>query len=368
VCYSLYAETGSADGSVAFDADFGATRLLGARANVLASLADAVQAQLGIDLRSTWALTVLRRSIEPLLAALAVVAWLSTSLTVVGTDEQALIERLGIPIEGEPLGPGLHAHLPWPFDRIFRIPVRRVQLLTVGHEGQEEEAGPEDVLWARVHAANEYTLLLGNGRDLITVDASVQFRIADARAWHYRSQNPADALRAIAYRAVMRTTVNKTLAEALSENLVTTTARMRAMVQEEADTLGIGVEVLGFTVGGMHPPVMVASDYQSVVSAELGKVTAVVNAQALRNRIVPFAESDVLRGTKTAEAEATENRAKAIGEASSFLTLQSQYRASPADYVFRRRLEALERVLTGRRFTVLDRRYQRDGGELWMTP
>ena len=78
--------------------------------------------------------------------------------------------------------------------------------MTVGHEG-EEEGGPENVLWARQHAANEYTLLLGNGRDLITVDAAVQFRIADARAWRYHCQNPADALRAIAYRAVMRSTV-----------------------------------------------------------------------------------------------------------------------------------------------------------------
>ena len=131
---------------------------------------------------------------------------------------------------------------------------------------------------------------------MITVDAAVQFRIADARAWWYHSQNPGDALRAIAYRAVMRTTVNRTLAEALSENLKTMTARMQKMVQEDADALGLGVEVLGFTVGGMHPPVMVALEYQAVVSAELGKVTAVVNAQQVRTRTVPYAEASVLRG------------------------------------------------------------------------
>jgi membrane protease subunit HflK len=224
------------------------------------------------------------------------------------------------------------------------------------------------VLWAREHAKNEYTLLLGNGRDLITVDAAVQFRIADARAWHYRSQNPADALRAIAYRAVMRTTVNKTLAEALSENLVAMTARMRTMVQAEADQLGIGVQILGFTVGGMHPPVLVAPDYQAVVSAELGKVTAVVNAQAEKNRIVPYAEGEALRGANNARGEGAAALARAAGEAWSFSTLESQYRAGPGEYLFRRRLEALERTLPLRRFTVMDFRFQRDGGELWITP
>jgi hypothetical protein len=43
-------------------------------------------------------------------------------------------------------------------------------------------------------------------------------------------------------------------------------------LQQDADALGLGVEVLGFTVGGMHPPVMVALDYQAVVSAELRNV------------------------------------------------------------------------------------------------
>ena len=51
-----------------------------------------------------------------------------------------------------------------------------------------------------------------------------------------------------------------------------------------------------------------------------------------------------------------------------FLTLQAQYRASPNEYLFRRRLETLEATLASRRFTILDVRVQRDGGELWITP
>ena len=140
------------------------------------------------------------------------------------------------------------------------------------------------------------------------------------------------------------------------------------MVQQDADALDLGVEVLGFTVGGMHPPVAVATDYQSVVSAEFGKVTAVVNAQVLRNRTVPYAESAAQVGANTALAEGAQALATAAGEAWSFLTLQSQYRADPGEYMFRRRLETLEKGLAGRRFTIVDFRFQRDGGELWLTP
>jgi membrane protease subunit HflK len=350
-----------------FPLDFGVLSLLGSRNNVLASILDGGERQLGIDLRSTWALTVVRRAVEPLVVTLCLLGWLTTSLSVVGVEEQGLVERWGVPVTGPPLEPGLHVHWPWPMDRVFRAPVQRVQLVHVGHEG-EEAGGPEDVLWAREHAANEYTLLLGDGRDLITIDAAVQFRIVDLRAWHYGSQNPADALKAIGYRAVMRSTVNLTLSEALSQNIVTLTRQMRSMVQHDADALGLGVDVIGFTVGGMHPPVPVASAYQAVGAAELRKVTAVVNANTYRNLNVPNAEAEALKNQNTARAEGATALARAIGDASSFLVLEAEYRAGRDDYTFRRRLEALERGLAGRRFTVIDMRFQRDGAELWMNP
>ena len=367
VCYGLMnAQSTVAASQQTFPVDLAVFSVLGARPNIIASLLDSAERQLGIDLRSTWALAVARQSVEPLALALCAVGWLSTSLTVVGIDEQGLVERFGMPVAGEPLEAGLHMHWPWPIDRVLRFPTRQVQSLSVGHEG-EERGGPEDVLWARQHADNEYTLLLGNGRDLITVDASVQFRIADPRSWHYRSQNPREALRAIAYRAVMRTTVNRTLTDALSENVVKTTATMRAMVQRDADALGLGVDVLDFAVGGMHPPVAVARAYEGVVSAEIGKTTAIVGAQVVRNRIVPTAETSAFTTLNGARADNAAATAQATGDAESFRILQSQYRASPEDYLFRRRLEALEGALAMRRFTIVDSRFQRDGGEIWLT-
>ncbi|HTX34320.1 MAG TPA: protease modulator HflK [Bryobacteraceae bacterium] len=368
VCYSLLrARPPKHGGPHVFPLDLAVLSVLGGRSNPLASVLDSAQAQLGIDLRSTWALTVVRRSLEPLVISLCLLAWLSTSLTVVGVEELGLVERLGVPAGGDPLPPGLHLHWPWPMDRVFRVPVKRVQTIEVGHEG-EEGSGPENVLWAVEHAANEYTLLLGNGRDLITIDATVQFRIADARAWRYHSQNPAEALKAIAYRAVMRNTVNRTLSEALSENIAALTARMRGMVQSDADALGLGVEIVDFTVGGMHPPVPVAADYEAVVSAELAKATAMVDAQVFRNQTVPAAETEVLMSVNEARSQGAESLAQAAGQAWSFRVLESQFRAAPQEYYFRRRLETLEKGLSGRPFTILDSRFQRDGGELWLMP
>jgi regulator of protease activity HflC (stomatin/prohibitin superfamily) len=349
-----------------FPTDLGVLAVLGSRANPFGSALDTARHQLGIDLRSTWALTVVRHSAEPLLVACVAIGWLATAVTVVGPEEQGIVERLGVPMAAA-IPSGLHLHWPWPIDRVPRVAVLRVRSLPVGHEEEEMEAGPEDVLWARQHGGTEYTLLLGDGRDLIAIDAAVHFRISDVHAWLFATQNPSDALRAIAYRAVMQATVGRTLAEALSENVAILTAQMRDAVQADADALGLGVEVVGFTVGGMHPPVRIARDYQAVVSAELGRTTAAVEAQAYRNQIVPAAEADVVARANAARAEGAEALGRAAGEAWSFRTLESEYRAAPQEYRFRRRLETLEKGLGGRHFTVLDARVQRDGGELWLT-
>ncbi len=367
ICFSFFRARNrrSVDGS-SVPLDFAVLAIFGRRANVFASALDAAEQQLGIDLRSTWALLLVRRTLEPLILCLCLLGWLSTALTVVGVEEQGLVERFGRPHGAQPLNPGLHVHLPWPVDRVIRVPVQRIQTVQVGHEGDEKE-GPEDVLWAVEHAPNEYTLLLGNGRDLITIDAAVQYRIVNAPAWAYNTQNPAVALKAIAYRAVMRSTVDLTLSDALSQNIATLTGQMQKMVQQEADTLGLGVTIISFTVGGMHPPVPVASAYEEVVSAELGRVTAAVDAQAYRNATVPAAEAAVIAGENAARAEGLETMALASGQAWSFRTLESQYRAAPSEFFFRRRLETMEKTLPSRPYTVVDSRFLRAGGEIWMT-
>ena len=341
--------------------------VLGRRANFIAGALDAAEEQLGIDLRSTWALAVVRRYVQPLVLGLCVLGWLSTSFTVIATGQAGLLERFGVAADGPPLEPGIHVHWPWPIDRVIPIDASRVRTSSIGHEG-EEAPGPENVLWAKQHAKNEYTLVLGDGHDLITVDASVQYRIRDPHAWTYVTQNPADALRALAYRAVMRATVNRTLDEALTGNVQTLTAGIRVAVQADADALGLGVDIVAFTIGGMHPPVAVAHDYQAVVSAELAEVTAIVSARAARNASVPAAEAEAVVQIDTAQEEAAAARARAAGDAWSFRAIEAQYDIAPAEYRFRRRLESLEKAFEGRHFTVVDQRIMRDGGELWLTP
>ena len=78
-------------------------------------------------------------------------------------------EWLGKP-EDNVLGPGIHWSAPWPFGRIQHVPTERILSLSIGHDEDESEEEEEDILWADQHAESEFTLLLGDGRDLISAD------------------------------------------------------------------------------------------------------------------------------------------------------------------------------------------------------
>jgi regulator of protease activity HflC (stomatin/prohibitin superfamily) len=112
----------------------------------------------------------------------------------------------------------------------------------------------------------------------------------------------------------------------------------------------------------------VATAYEAVISAQIKGTTAVVSAQAFRNEALPSAESAVIVANTAARAQGAQDLSRAAGESWAFRTLLSQYRAAPAEYRFRRRLETLEQNLAGKKFTVLDARFTRDGGEVWIEP
>ncbi len=99
VCYSLLrAKRPGNDGRPEIiSLEIEVLSMLGSRANILGSILDAGERQLGIDLRSTWALTIVRRSLEPLVIGLCLLGWLSTCISVVRVQEVGLVERLGVP-------------------------------------------------------------------------------------------------------------------------------------------------------------------------------------------------------------------------------------------------------------------------------
>ena len=345
-----------------FGADLVIARLLGSSYNPIQSGFTSIEDTFGVDVRSSWALGFMRKVSFPLVMGLGLVAWSLSSFVVIDESQRAVRERLGKVKDGEVLQPGLNIGLPWPFDRVQIVDTERVRSMPLGFSGAKADANP---LWTQNHAAEEYNLLIGNGRDLVTVNAELQYRINDVHAWVYGCQNPDEALETLAYRVLMEATVDRTLDEVLSKDIGRFSAQLKESLQSQAEQKGLGVELVALNLRGLHPPVALATEYQSVVAAQLDRTTYIIDAEAYQESMLPKARAEAESLLRTAAADRVERLSVARGEAIAFETLEAQYNANPELFRFRRRVEILESSLSGRPHHIIDARIERDGGALW---
>jgi regulator of protease activity HflC (stomatin/prohibitin superfamily) len=333
-------------------------RLIASRWNPISSFFGTLTEAFGIDLRGTWALGFIQRSLPPLGLGLVLLAWLGSAFTLVDMDEVGVLETFGQPASGEPLEPGLDLHWPWPIQTVQRVAVGRVRSIPMGFFGARKGAS---LLWTKAHAKEEYHLLIGDGEDLVTVNALLHYRISDPRLYLYNSADSDGELAVIADRALMRATVGHTLEQVLSENLTRLTEFVERQVQADADALGLGLEVVDFTLLGLHPPMNVAREYQAVISAQIEVDTVVYGAEADRERALPGARARGRLTRGAAKAWASQRTAVARGEAQGFEAQVKASHSAPDLFRFRRLLEAREKQLAGQSFVVLDERFEAEG-------
>ena len=164
--------------------------MLGSRPNILASVLDSAERQLGIDLRSTWALTVVRRSLEPLVIGLCLVGWLSTSLTVVGLRSRVSSNVSACRSEASRSRRGFICTGRGRSIAVFRIPVLRVQALTVGHEGEEAKRDPKTCSGRSSMPPTSTRCCSATAAISSPSTRRCSSASPIARAWRYHSQNP----------------------------------------------------------------------------------------------------------------------------------------------------------------------------------
>lgn len=330
--------------------------------NPLTALLDALERELGLSFRSSWTVAWVRRALLPLGLTLVAVLWASTALVIVEPTEQGVVYRLGRLGSAAPLGPGLHLKAPWPWDRVERRVVTRVRRIEVGYVG---DASKRSLLWTSRHR-KEHKLLLGSGRELVSVNAIIDYRIGDLRHYLQSFSEPRRMFQALADRVLLRRTAGRPLAGLLTHDREALSKVLERDLQGAVDQAKLGLRVLRVSLMGLHPPVEVASAYQAVVSAQLGIRTAVIQARRDAIKHVQSAQGQAKEQVLRARAAAVTRLGKGRGEARAFGALLPAYRLQPALFRLRRRLEVLEERLPGTDLFVIDPEVSTAASSLWV--
>lgn len=343
------------------------SRLLGVinePGGIFHSAAAAIDYQFGFKVSETWFYKLLERAILSLILFSAATLYLASCIVVIESNEEAIVERLGNPLDGEghvrKLEPGIHFKLPWPIDIAYAYPTKDLLELYIGYVPQRDpktgKVVPEAaLLWGQTHYQEEYTFLAASDYtgeqvsdaatpvSLIKANIPIQYRIKDLYAYIYGHRDPAQLLETICYEELGRFAASAHI-EAdsigadtpLADSLFgagRTQAKELLMqrVQAAADEQNLGVELVFLGVQGIHPPPEVAPDYEAVIGAVQKKQALVLTAEAERNRTLSTLIGSVSKAYELADLAADYQKAQTEKRAADVERLGREFDAAFAD-------------------------------------
>jgi HflK protein len=286
----------------------------------------------------------------PWVAAMVLVVWYaSTAVYTVAPEQEAVVERFGRVINADtPAQPGPHLKAPWPVDRVFRVPSRRVRELSVGNQTRD---GTVPMIWTRQHGTDE--AFVSGDNNFFYPYLVIHYRVGDAYDYRYSLAEPDRVLEDVALQSLTAiSAVRGFYGVALDERAVLG-ALVGERVQADLDAIDSGIEIVDVVVKDIHPPRDVARSFEGVVAAMQDHQTLINQARSYRNQKIPAARASAVRQLAEAHAYVAENKTRSEGEATRFSSRRKAY--SVNRWVTRQRLyiDAMVTALTGRRKVII---------------
>ncbi|MDP6353008.1 MAG: FtsH protease activity modulator HflK, partial [Alphaproteobacteria bacterium] len=252
--------------------------------------------------------------------------------------------------------PGLNYHIPYPIERIIKVPVTTVRRVEIGFR-----AGPEGVRGGSRNIDDESLMLTGD-ENILDINFNVQWAVKNAAAFVFNVRNPDQTVKDAAESA-MREVIGRTpIASALAEGREQVADQTQELLQRILDEYQTGIIITDVPMQRADPPPAVIEDYRDVQRARADRERLINEAQAFRNRVLPEANGQAAQLRAEAEAYKSQVVARAEGGAKRFVSVYDEYRL--AQDVTKRRiyLETMENVFRDMNKVIIDTSSQGTGG------
>ncbi len=277
-------------------------------------------------------------------AAVAAVAgvgfglWALSGVYIVQPNEQAVVTTFGAYSRSE--GPGIRYHLPTPIERVEKVPVTSLNRIDIGGVGEADV--PEE------------SLMLTGDENIVDLDFSVTWRVADASKYLFTLRDPDVSVKAAAESAMREVVGKSELQPILTTGRGQVQAQTAELMQKTLDSWGAGISVVEVQIRSANPPQEVAAAFRDVNSAGQDQESARNEANTYRNRVVNEAKGDAAKLIQSAEAYREQSVREATGDVARFNQIYDEYRRAPGVTKDRLYIETMQRVLANSNKVVID--------------
>jgi membrane protease subunit HflK len=254
-----------------------------------------------------------------LAALVAVVLYVIAGLYQVNQQERAVILRFGVYLETK--GPGLHWNPPL-VDSVMVETVTRVREWSTSEQ------------------------MLTKDLNIVDIQLSVQYTIADARKFLLEVKDPENSLRQAANSALRHVVGSTVMHQVLTEGREQVAFDVHQRLQAYLDAYQTGIDIGTVNIEEASPPKEVQAAFDDVIRAREDEERLKSEAQAYANGIVPIARGNAQRLIEEAMGYKAEVVASAEGEAKRFEYLFAEYQRAPEVTRQRLYLDAMELVMS----------------------
>ncbi|MBQ4335360.1 MAG: protease modulator HflK family protein [Myxococcaceae bacterium] len=290
------------------------------------------------------------------LAAMVLLAWLSTGVTAINPEETGVRLRFGR-IVGSEMKPGLHLTLPWPLEMVARVRPSEIRRVEIGFRTARN--GKHNRLF-------DESLFIAGDESLVDLNLVVHYRRPNALTALVRARSNDELVRALTEASVREVLATETTDAILTQEQPRILARIEARIREDFEALNLDLSLVDLLLTEARPPTAVTQAFRDVFSAREDQIKALQQAEARRNDAIPKARAESVVYISEATSFALDKRLRAEGDAERFRLESAAWKLSPEVTSYRLFIETVEKGLANRKKIVANPRANFGGYQLWL--
>jgi modulator of FtsH protease HflK len=303
---------------------------------------------------STQALAEAMRSsfvIVQIIMVALVLVFLGSGFFTVGPQEQAILLRLGKPVDGgRLLGPGAHWAWPKPIDEVVKLRITSVTNAdsSVGWyqtPAQRARGEPKPGPLGKLNPAS-ITYTLTADTNIIHVRATAYYKISDPAAFIFNFSNAPVFITNALNNALLLASSEFRVDGILSSNRAAFRERVDQLARTLIDEEHLGVTVEQVDCPDPSAPLYLEAKFNEVVVATQKRDTMIQQAQSYTNTTLATALGEADTRVKVADAARKRKVSMMASQADVFTKLLAQYERDPELFKRIRQMIVLESIYT----------------------
>ena len=229
-------------------------------------------------------------------------------------------------IINQKVSPGMHYALPWPIDRVDKVPVKVIKRILIDDFSNNYEENSTPYVFKQTTGLTP--CCISGDNNIVNIFCAIQYRIFNPAKYLFSIENNEKFLRDVFCNAIIKCLAGLSVDEVLTFGKRHIENTLKTETQKKLDGLDCGLIISFVELRNIQPPSVVQGAFDDVINAKIDKRKIVSQAESYRNEKIPQAKAAANKMIQQAQTYKIENISKAQGQTQRFLDQLKAYEKS----------------------------------------